>query len=298
MRLGRTSSTSLPTPSRSRTSSSWCSKRLVAERRRSRFAVVSPSGPKKSRRMLLSSPCTAHPSRSRVATISEPTRPLEPVTRAVLGVRLTFASRGSRPGLEAERAAIPRLEALVVPPAQVPLEKDVQDDEGIATAHLVQRELRLALLAIAPGDRDDGIAVASHDRLQRDLDREVEVVREQRLNGLDHLAPIRLERVRRVVVAASKEDPDPPVGHAIEHELDPRVVVDRRAADEARSERAVVAVRDHAEVADEILGIVGAVGHHDRDSLALEDVEPRTHGETEAGRVVREVIPDAWVVAC
>ena len=58
--------------------SAWCS-----DRRRSRFAVVSPSGPKKSRRMLLSMPWTDPALSSRVATISEPTRPLEPVTSAV-----------------------------------------------------------------------------------------------------------------------------------------------------------------------------------------------------------------------
>ena len=47
------------TASRSRISVSRCWKRLVLRRSRSRFHVVSPSGPKKSRRMLLSMPTTS-----------------------------------------------------------------------------------------------------------------------------------------------------------------------------------------------------------------------------------------------
>ncbi len=49
-------------------------------------------------------------------------------------------------------------------------------------------------------------------------------------------------------------------------------------------------------VADEILRIVRAVGHDDRDGVALEEVEPGAHRESEAARVVREVVADAWVL--
>ena len=59
------------------------------------------------------------------------------------------------------------------------------------------------------------------------------MVGEQRLNGLDNLAPVRLERVRRVVVAMAEEDADPQVDDAVEGELKLRVVVDVRAANEA-----------------------------------------------------------------
>ena len=84
-----------------------------------------------------------------------------------------------------------------------------------------------------------------------------------------------------------EEDADPPVDDAIEDELEPRIVVHRRAADEPRAERAVVSFLDDREVADEIARVVGAVGHHDRDDVALEEIEAGAHGEPEAGWVVR-----------
>ena len=49
---------------------------------RRRFQVVSPSGPKKSRRMLLSTPTTDQPRASKWRAHAEPIRPLLPVTRA------------------------------------------------------------------------------------------------------------------------------------------------------------------------------------------------------------------------
>ena len=60
-----------------------------------------------------------------------------------------------RPRRPASRALHLRHGPPVVAAAQMPLEKYVEDDERVATAHLLQGELRLALLAVAPGDRDD-----------------------------------------------------------------------------------------------------------------------------------------------
>ena len=122
------------------------------------------------------------------------------------------------------------------------------------------------------------------------------MVREQRLHRLDHLAPIGLERVRRVVVATAKGDPDPPVDDAVEHQLEPSG--SRRhgdAAHETRSERTVEALVDHREVAHEILRVVGPVGHHDRNDVAPKDVEPGANRETEPTRIVGQVVADTWV---
>ena len=47
------------------------------------FQRVSPCGPKKSARMLLSTPCTSHPCPEKWDTISDPIRPFEPVTNIV-----------------------------------------------------------------------------------------------------------------------------------------------------------------------------------------------------------------------
>ena len=50
--------------------------------------------------------------------------------------------------------------------------------------------------------------------------------------------------------------------------------MDLGAGHEARAEGAVPALLEQAVVADQVLGVVGGVGHHDRHRVALEDVEP------------------------
>src|SRR5690348_10720876 len=93
----------------------------------------------------------------------------------------------------------------VVAAAEGALEPDVEDDEEVAAAHLFHRQLRLAAGAVGPGGGDDGVGVAADDRLEGELDGEVEVLGEERLDGLDHLAPVGLEGVGGVVVAVAEE---------------------------------------------------------------------------------------------
>src|SRR5215213_1149899 len=111
----------------------------------------------------------------------------------------------------------------IVPPAHIALQQHVEDDEGVAAAHLPQVELRLADAPSPPGDRHDPVAVSSHDRLQRDLNGQIEVVGEQGLDRVDHLPLVGLEGIGRVVVAVAEEHPDPPVDHPVEDQLEPRV---------------------------------------------------------------------------
>ncbi len=85
-------------------------------------------------------------------------------------------------------ASRPSSSSPVVAPAQMPFEENVEDDEGVATSHLLQRELGLAFPAVAPRDRHDLVRVTARDRLEGKLHRKVEMVREERLNRLDHLS--------------------------------------------------------------------------------------------------------------
>jgi hypothetical protein len=84
------------------------------------------------------------------------------------------------------------------------LEERQQDDEEVAAAHLVERKLRLAGRAVRPRDRHDRERMAAYDRLQGQLDGQVEVRRHERLHGLDDLTAVGLERVGRVVVAVAE----------------------------------------------------------------------------------------------
>ena len=69
-----------------------------------------------------------------------------------------------------------------------------------------------------------------------------------------------------------------------------------RAVDEARAEGALVALFEQALVGDEVLGAVGAVGHHDRHRVALEGFEAGTYGEAEAVAVGRGQAADLWML--
>ena len=77
--------------------------RLVREvacrwpRSRWRFQVVSPLGPKKSARMLLSTPVTRKPSVSKKTTASEPISPLLPVTKYVHAETPSYLGRNDTP---------------------------------------------------------------------------------------------------------------------------------------------------------------------------------------------------------
>ncbi len=191
------------------------------------------------------------------------------------------AAQRTPPGLYSERGA-PRPERgsgvtrfrveprpQVVPAAHVPLEQHVKDDEGVAAPHLAEVELRSPGAATVPGDRDDPVAVAPNDRLERNLDRQVEVVGEQGLDSLDHLPPVGLERVGGVVVVVAEERPDSPVDQAVDDQLEPAGTCSPgHASGEAGAEGAVEAVLEDSVVGDQIGRIIGSVGHHDCHGVA------------------------------
>src|ERR1700761_3227976 len=180
------------------------------------------------------------------------------------------------------RPAGPRLADLVIAAAENFLKPDIEHDEEVATAHLFHLQLRLAGGAVGPGRGDDGEAVAADDGLQGQLDGQVEVLGEQRLDGFDDLALVCLEGVGGVVVAVPEEHPDELVGEPVDEELQRRIVVDVGAGHEARAEGAVPALFEQPDVANEVARVVGGVSHHDRHRVALEDVEagPDRHPHT------------------
>ncbi len=82
-----------------------------------------------------------------------------------------------------------------------------------------------------------------------------------------------------------EDRPDEEVGQAIDPELQTRVVVDLRSGDEAGAEGAIPALLEHRVVAAEVVGVVGAVGHEDRDGVSRELIESGADGHAEARRV-------------
>ena len=72
------------------------------------------------------------------------------------------------------REVVEQLQPLISPhfnlTVEMPLEEDVEHDEGIAAAHLRKRELGGSSRAVRPRNRDHRVAVAANDRLERQLD--------------------------------------------------------------------------------------------------------------------------------
>ena len=102
---------------------------------------------------------------------------------------------------------------------------------------------------------NDGELIAAYNRLEGYLNREVEVVGEQRLNLIDDVAPVGLERIRGVVISMLEEQPDTNVDNAVEDEFQAWIVDCLATATEARAERAVISVLEDAVIEDEILGV-------------------------------------------
>ena len=110
--------------------------------------------------------------------------------------------------------------AVVVAAAEVFFQPDVEADEQVAAAHFLDLELGLARAAVAPGDGHDGPGVPAHDGLERQLDGEVEVRRDERAAALDDLAPVGFEGVGGVVERNAEQAPDEEIGQAVDEQLE------------------------------------------------------------------------------
>ena len=75
------------------------------------------------------------------------------------------------------------------------------------------------------------------------------------------------------------------IGQAVDDQLEARIIDDAAAFDEAAAEDAVVTLVQGLPVAHHVAAIVGFVGHHDDDGVALHGVEPADDGAAEAVRV-------------
>ena len=82
------------------------------------------------------------------------------------------------------------------------------------------------------------------------------MAREEWLGALDHLTPIGLEGIRRVVAAVAEEQPDAPVDDPVGDEFERGVALERGARHEARAKDALVAVLEQTMVGDQVLGAV------------------------------------------
>src|SRR5882757_930931 len=101
----------------------------------------------------------------------------------------------------------------VVATAEELLQPDIRDDEKVAAAHFLELEFGHSGAAIFPTDRDDGPGKTAHDGFEWQLYCQIEVGRNERSAAFDHLAPIGLEGVGRVVKRNVEDNADEKVHH-------------------------------------------------------------------------------------
>src|SRR5688572_9902558 len=74
----------------------------------------------------------------------------------------------------------------IVTPTEILLQPHVGTDKEVATAHLLDLQLRLAVFPVLPGNWHYGPSIAPHNGLQGDLDGQIEMRGQKGAAALDH----------------------------------------------------------------------------------------------------------------
>ena len=170
----------------------------------------------------------------------------------------------------------------IIPAREILLQPDIEADEQIAAAHFLDLEFRLTGAAVAPGDGDDGEGKSSNDGFERELHCDVEVRREDRAYAIDHSFAVGLEGVRRIVKAVVEEDPHKRICQAVYKEFDRWIVDDPAALHEAAAEDTIIALVQLVPVAHHIAAIIGFIGHHDDERIAIGGIQAAGDSPPEA----------------
>jgi len=127
----------------------------------------------------------------------------------------------------------------VIATTEVPLQPNIQANKKVTTSHLFNLKLCFARSSVAPGDRNHRPRITSDDRLERNLDGQIEVWRDERLTAFDRRSAVRLKRVSRIVERNFEKEAQKSVRQSIHLELEPWVVDHSAPFDEATSEYAI-----------------------------------------------------------
>jgi hypothetical protein len=177
-----------------------------------------------------------------------------------------------------------RRHLVIVASGEILLEPDVQADEEIATAHFPDGQLSRAMAPVAPSNRYDSPAVATHDGLERQLDGDIEMRRKNRPHALDGRFPVRLECVCGVVQPMPKENANKSIGKAVQDQFCEGIINDSASANETASKDTIVAFLKLLPVTNHVAAVVGVIGHHDDGRIATHRVQSMNNGTTEPVR--------------
>src|SRR5215469_13524126 len=87
----------------------------------------------------------------------------------------------------------------IVATAEIFLQPYVKADKEIAAAHLFNFQLRTSSAAVTPGDWDHRPRITTNDCFKRQLDREIEMRRNQGTAAIEYSFAVSFESVRGVV---------------------------------------------------------------------------------------------------
>jgi len=175
---------------------------------------------------------------------------------------------------------------MVVSAAEILLQPNIHADKEVTTAHFLDLELGLAELAIVPTDRGDRPTEAPHDGFERNFNGEVKMRGHERSTAVDHTAAVGFKRVGRVVEGNVENCLNEQVSRPIHEELKFGVVVNGSAFDEAAAKNALVALLQEAPVRDGVLGVVGAIRHHNHHGVTRAVIESVDDGAPEAVQAI------------
>src|SRR5205085_7783768 len=168
--------------------------------------------------------------------------------------------------------------------AEIFFQPNVKADKQIAASHFLDLQFGDAAATISPGDRDGRPGEAANDRFQGELDREVEMRRDQRLAALDYVAAVSFEGVGRVVQPDPEHDLQEKIREPVQEQFELRIIDHAPSSDEAAAKDTVVAFVQLVPVANDVPAIVRFVGHHDDNRVAFHGGQAPDNGASKSMR--------------
>ena len=105
---------------------------------------------------------------------------------------------------------------MIISPTEIFFQPNIQADKEVAASHFLDFQFGGSGSTVAPGDGHGGPRKSPNNGLERQLDRQVEVRRNQRPATVDDFTPISLEGVGGVIELDPKQNTDERIGQPIQ----------------------------------------------------------------------------------
>ena len=153
------------------------------------------------------------------------------------------------------------------------LQPDVQTDEKISAAHLVDFELGFAGFAVTPSHGDHCPGVTADDRFEWNFYRQIEMGRNQRPAPIDGGFPISFERVGCVVELNVEDQLQKPICKPVYPELQPGIIDDATTFQESAAKYTVPPFVEFLPISNDIAAVVGLIRHHNDSGVSRHAIQ-------------------------